>query len=70
MYLRIVAIGFVPSLIYNFGSAILRAKGKEKNADSIKNRAIVMGYYRSVFYNSFAYFDGAMPYFFLNARLK
>ncbi len=31
-YLRIVAIGFVPSLIYNFGAAILRAKGDTKRA--------------------------------------
>ncbi len=30
IYLRIVAIGFVPSLIYNFGSAIMRAKGDTK----------------------------------------
>jgi len=29
-YLRIIAIGFVPSLIYNFGSSILRAKGDTK----------------------------------------
>jgi len=31
-YLRIVAIGFVPSLLYNFGAAILRAKGDNKRA--------------------------------------
>lgn len=29
-YLRIVAIGFIPSLLYNFGAAILRAKGDTK----------------------------------------
>ncbi|MBQ6895251.1 MAG: MATE family efflux transporter [Clostridia bacterium] len=31
-YLRIVAIGFIPSLVYNFGAAILRAKGDTKRA--------------------------------------
>ncbi len=31
-YLRVVAIGFVPSLLYNFGAAILRAKGDTKRA--------------------------------------
>ena len=31
-YLRIIAIGFVPSLIYNFGAALLRAKGDTKRA--------------------------------------
>ncbi len=31
-YLRIIAIGFVPSLIYNFGAAVLRAKGDTKIA--------------------------------------
>lgn len=29
-YLRVVAVGFVPSLLYNFGAAILRAKGDTK----------------------------------------
>ena len=29
-YLRVIAIGFIPSLIYNFGAAILRAKGDTK----------------------------------------
>ena len=29
-YLRIVSIGYIPSLMYNFGSAILRAKGDTK----------------------------------------
>ncbi len=29
-YFRIIAIGFVPSLIYNFGAALLRAKGDTK----------------------------------------
>ncbi len=32
LYLRIVAVGFIPSLIYNFGAAILRAKGDTKRA--------------------------------------
>ncbi len=32
VYLRIIAVGFVPSLIYNFGAAILRAKGDTKQA--------------------------------------
>ncbi len=32
LYLRIVSIGFVPSLIYNFGAAMLRAKGDTKRA--------------------------------------
>lgn len=32
LYLRIVAVGFVPSLIYNFGAAMLRAKGDTKRA--------------------------------------
>lgn len=31
-YLRVMSFGFVPSLIYNFGSAILRAKGDTKRA--------------------------------------
>ena len=31
-YLRVVSIGFIPSLIYNFGAAILRAKGDTKRA--------------------------------------
>lgn len=31
-YLRIVSLGFVPSLLYNFGAAILRAKGDNKRA--------------------------------------
>lgn len=31
-YLRVIALGFVPSLIYNFGAAILRAKGDTKRA--------------------------------------
>ncbi len=29
-YLRVMALGYVPSLIYNFGSAVLRAKGDTK----------------------------------------
>ena len=29
-YLRVIAVGFIPSLIYNFGAAILRAKGDTK----------------------------------------
>ena len=29
-YLRIVAVGFVPTLVYNFGSSVLRAKGDNK----------------------------------------
>ena len=29
-YLRVMALGYVPSLIYNFGAAILRAKGDTK----------------------------------------
>ena len=32
VYLRIIAIGYIPSLIYNFGAAILRAKGDTKRA--------------------------------------
>ncbi len=32
IYLRIVAIGFIPALVYNFGAAILRAKGDTKRA--------------------------------------
>lgn len=32
IYLRIVSIGFIPSLVYNFGAAILRAKGDTKRA--------------------------------------
>ncbi len=32
VYLRIVALGYMPSLIYNFGAAILRAKGDTKRA--------------------------------------
>lgn len=31
-YLRVIAVGFVPSLVYNFGAAILRAKGDTKRA--------------------------------------
>lgn len=31
-YLRIVSIGFIPSLLYNFGASILRAKGDTKRA--------------------------------------
>lgn len=31
-YLRIMSIGFIPSLVYNFGAAILRAKGDTKRA--------------------------------------
>ena len=31
-YLRIVAAGYIPSLIYNFGASILRAKGDTKRA--------------------------------------
>ncbi len=31
-YLRITAIGYIPSLLYNFGAAILRAKGDTKRA--------------------------------------
>jgi len=31
-YLKIVSIGFVPSLIYNFGASILRAKGDTRRA--------------------------------------
>ena len=30
LYLRIITIGFIPSLVYNFGAAILRAKGDSK----------------------------------------
>ncbi len=30
IYFRIIAIGFVPALVYNFGAAILRAKGDTK----------------------------------------
>lgn len=30
MYLRIVAVGYIPSLTYNFGAGILRAKGDTK----------------------------------------
>jgi len=32
VYLRVVSIGFIPSLVYNFGAAILRAKGDTKRA--------------------------------------
>lgn len=32
VYLRIISIGYIPSLIYNFGAAILRAKGDTKRA--------------------------------------
>ncbi len=32
IYLRVMAIGFIPSLIYNFGAAMLRAKGDTKRA--------------------------------------
>lgn len=32
VYLRIISIGFVPSLVYNFGAGILRAKGDTKRA--------------------------------------
>jgi len=32
VYLRIISIGFIPSLIYNFGAAMLRAKGDTKRA--------------------------------------
>ena len=32
IYLKIVAVGFIPSLVYNFGAAILRAKGDTKRA--------------------------------------
>ena len=31
-YLRIMSIGFIPSLIYNFGASMLRAKGDTKRA--------------------------------------
>lgn len=31
-YLRVTAIGYIPSLLYNFGAAILRAKGDTKRA--------------------------------------
>lgn len=31
-YLRIISIGFVPSLLYNFGASILRAKGDTRRA--------------------------------------
>lgn len=31
-YLRIVSLGFIPSLVYNFGASILRAKGDTKRA--------------------------------------
>lgn len=31
-YLRVVSFGFIPSLIYNFGAGILRAKGDTKRA--------------------------------------
>lgn len=32
IYFRIMAVGFIPSLLYNFGAAILRAKGDTKRA--------------------------------------
>ena len=31
-YMRIFSIGFIPSLVYNFGAAVLRAKGDTKRA--------------------------------------
>lgn len=31
-YLRVISFGFIPSLIYNFGASILRAKGDTKRA--------------------------------------
>lgn len=31
-YLRVVSLGFIPSLVYNFGASILRAKGDTKRA--------------------------------------
>lgn len=31
-YLRVTAVGYIPSLLYNFGAAILRAKGDTKRA--------------------------------------
>ncbi len=31
-YLRIISIGYIPSLLYNFGASILRAKGDTKRA--------------------------------------
>lgn len=32
VYLRIISLGYIPSLIYNFGAGILRAKGDTKRA--------------------------------------
>ena len=32
VYLRIISVGYIPTLIYNFGAAILRAKGDTKRA--------------------------------------
>ena len=32
LYLRIMSIGYIPSLLYNFGASILRAKGDTKRA--------------------------------------
>lgn len=32
LYLKIISIGYIPSLVYNFGAAILRAKGDTKRA--------------------------------------
>lgn len=49
-YLRIVSVGYIPSLIYNFGAAILRAKGDTKRALYIVTTSGVINVFLNLFF--------------------
>ena len=50
VYLRIISIGFIPSLVYNFGAAILRAKGDTKQALYIVTVSGVVNVFLNLFF--------------------
>ena len=50
IYLRIISIGYIPSLIYNFGASILRAKGDTKRALYIVSLSGIVNVLLNVFF--------------------
>lgn len=50
IYLKIISIGYIPSLIYNFGAAILRAKGDTKRALYIVTASGIINVFLNLFF--------------------
>ncbi len=50
IYLRIVAVGYVPLLLYNFGAAILRAKGDTKRSLYIVTISGIINVFLNLFF--------------------